>query len=141
MGTHQPLRKPSLQYSLGFISLHYVIHSLRSPSVHPLPIILLALRPPSALRGFSGTEPFLISRWLMPRSAPSLCVHHSRWSFYCPPQPVALAGNSVRTSLHCLCRLATLPRLTADKCAAGLPLLLAQGCITFCQSTGERFHN
>ncbi len=35
--------KPSLQYSLGSIPLHYVLHSLQSHSVHPLPIILLAL--------------------------------------------------------------------------------------------------
>ncbi|MBS1952195.1 MAG: hypothetical protein JST37_14415 [Bacteroidetes bacterium] len=26
---HQPLHKPPLQYSLGFIPLHYVIHSLQ----------------------------------------------------------------------------------------------------------------
>jgi len=29
MGMHLPFRKPSLQYSLGFIPLHYVIHSLQ----------------------------------------------------------------------------------------------------------------
>ena len=29
MGMHLPFRKPSLQYSLGFITLHYVIHSLQ----------------------------------------------------------------------------------------------------------------
>lgn len=28
-GMHLPFRKPSLQYSLGFIPLHYVIHSLQ----------------------------------------------------------------------------------------------------------------
>lgn len=41
---HIPFRKPTLQYSLGFIPLHFVLHSFRSHSVHPLPIILLALR-------------------------------------------------------------------------------------------------
>ncbi len=30
-------------YSLGFIPLHYVLHSFQSHSVHPPPIILLAL--------------------------------------------------------------------------------------------------
>lgn len=40
---HIPFRKPTLQYSLGSIPLHYVLHSLQSHSVHPLPIILLAL--------------------------------------------------------------------------------------------------
>jgi hypothetical protein len=34
----------TLQYSLGSIPLDYVLHSFRSHSVHPLPIILLALR-------------------------------------------------------------------------------------------------
>jgi hypothetical protein len=41
---HIPFRKPTLQYSLGSISLHYVLHSFQSHSVHPLPIILRALR-------------------------------------------------------------------------------------------------
>ena len=41
---HIPFCKPTLQYSLGSIPLHYVLHSFRSHSVHPLPIILLALR-------------------------------------------------------------------------------------------------
>ncbi len=40
---HIPFRKPPLQYSLGSIPLHYVLHSFQSHSVHPLPIILLAL--------------------------------------------------------------------------------------------------
>ncbi len=40
---HIPFRKPTLQYSLGSIPLHYVLHSFQSHSVHPLPIILLAL--------------------------------------------------------------------------------------------------
>lgn len=39
------IRKPTLQYSLGFIPLHFVIHSLQYRSVHPLPIIWLAGRP------------------------------------------------------------------------------------------------
>ena len=54
----------------------------------------------------------------MPRQSPSLCVHRSLRSLYCPPQPVALAGNSVRTSLHCL--WTARPALRADKCAARL---------------------
>ena len=41
---HIPFRKPTLQYSLGSISLHYILHSFQSHSVHPLPIILRALR-------------------------------------------------------------------------------------------------
>ena len=45
---HIPLRKPTLQYSLCSIPLHYVLHSLQSHSVHPLPIILRALRPATA---------------------------------------------------------------------------------------------
>ncbi len=40
---HIPFRKPTLQYSLGYIPLHYVLHLFQSHSVHPLPIILLAL--------------------------------------------------------------------------------------------------
>jgi hypothetical protein len=40
----QILSQATLQYSLGSIPLHYVLHSFRSHSVHPLPIILLALR-------------------------------------------------------------------------------------------------
>lgn len=39
---------PSLPYSLGSISLHYVLHSYQSHSVHPLPIIWRALRPATA---------------------------------------------------------------------------------------------
>ena len=45
---HIPFRKPSLQCSLGSISLHYVLHSFQSHSVHPLPIIWRALRPATA---------------------------------------------------------------------------------------------
>jgi hypothetical protein len=41
---HIPFSQAMLQYSLGSIPLHYVLHSFRSHSVHPLPIILLALR-------------------------------------------------------------------------------------------------
>ena len=42
-GMHIPFRKHTLQYSLGSIPLHYVLHSLQSHSGRPLPIILLAL--------------------------------------------------------------------------------------------------
>lgn len=35
---HIPFRKSTLQYSLGSIPLHYVLYSLQSHSVHPLPI-------------------------------------------------------------------------------------------------------
>ena len=45
---HIPFRKPTLQYSLGSIPLHYVLHSFQSHSVHPLPIIWRALRPATA---------------------------------------------------------------------------------------------
>lgn len=43
--------KLTLQYSLGSIPLHYVLHSLQSHSVHPLPIILLALRTTACVSG------------------------------------------------------------------------------------------
>jgi hypothetical protein len=45
---HIPFSKLSLQYSLGSIPLHYVLHSLQSHSVHPLPIIWRALLPATA---------------------------------------------------------------------------------------------
>ena len=45
---HMPFHKPPLHYSLGSIPLHYVLHSLQSHAIHPLPIILRALRPATA---------------------------------------------------------------------------------------------
>ena len=57
-GMHIPFAKPALQYTLGSIMLHYVLHSLQSHPVHPLPsVVVLALRPPPALRGSVGTVP------------------------------------------------------------------------------------
>ena len=57
-GMHMPFIKSTLRYSLGSIMLHYVLHSLQSHPVHPLPsVVVLALRPPPALRGSVGTDP------------------------------------------------------------------------------------
>lgn len=66
-----------------FITLHfahYVIHSLQSGAIHPLPsVVVLALRPPAALRGIIYTKPTLI------RLAPyATCCPFT----VCPSQPV-----------------------------------------------------
>lgn len=134
----------TLQYSLGSIPLHYVLHSFRSHSVHPLPIILLALRTTVCVTGLHWHTPSLM-HWpphkalkCMSRSSPSLCVHRSLRSLYCPPQPVVLAATSIRSSFQWL--------LTARYAAMLQPLLLpgaadASFCrrrfYLFCQRTGE----
>ena len=136
--------KPTLQYSLGSIPLHYVLHSFRSHSVHPLPIILLALRTAACIQGLHWHKPSPM-HWpwhkalqCMSRSAPSLCVHRSLRSLYCPPQSAVLAATSIRTSFQWL--------LTARYAATLQPLLLpaaanASFCrrrfYLFCQRTGE----
>lgn len=91
----QPVHKAMLQRHIGCFSkplsitlhfVHYVIHSLQSGAVHPLPsVVVLALRPPAALRGDVGTAPTLIS----------LSAYATRCPFtVCPSQPaVALLAT------------------------------------------------
>lgn len=125
---HQSYFKPSLQYSLGSISLHCVIHSHQERSVHPLPfIVVLALRPLSALRGFTGTN--IYAYMAMPYAAlhPFTVRPSCLKSFYCPPQSVALAVTSGRASLLFLCRLAF---QCGQVCHTAM-LLFAAGAITF----------
>ena len=70
---HLPFRNPSLQYSPGFITLHYVIHSLQQRSVHPLPIIWRALRPATAagLSWFLSPQPPAL---IKQKHTPNPCV-------------------------------------------------------------------
>lgn len=55
----------------------------------------------------------------------ALCVHHSRWSFYCPPQTVALARNVQSYLLPVPFRRALC--YSVDRCATPAMLLLAEG--------------
>ena len=55
-------RKPFLQYSLGFISLHYVIHSFQDYSIHPLYLLLRSpLRAPCCVTMLRWHTPWLIT--------------------------------------------------------------------------------
>lgn len=51
-----------------------------------------------------------------------------------------LAGTSGRSFLPCL-MAARHPRYSVDKCATRLYFFFAAGAITFCQRTGNHFHN
>ena len=91
--------------SFHSIPLHYEINSHQYNSVHPLPMFVRAAMPPAALR--CCLHKTLSYSFAMQSPAPTLCSHHFLRSFYCLPQPVALAAHP---SYLLLCfRLATLP--------------------------------
>ena len=107
--THYPgksvlisFRNPSLQYSLGFISLHCVIHSFQDYSIHPLYLLLRSpLRAPCCVTMLRWHKT-LAYNFVIPRCASALSVHHSFQSFYCTASRSRSQDNSFRAFLHCL---------------------------------------
>lgn len=138
-----PFRKPSLQYSLGFISLHYVLHSFQSHSVHPLPIILACLaachscgfvmvfdQPHNSLTQIKTHAKPLHSQQLSTAVA-RLCSHHcGRRTQPIPFVPLSIGFLAARPSGY-----------SVDKCATRLCFFLAAGAITFLPTHRKTLQN
>ena len=99
-------RKPSLQYSLGFISLHSVIHSFQDYSIHPLYLLLRSpLRAPCCVTMLRWHKPWLITS--LCHASHLHCLSITPFSrFTVQPAGAARKDNSFRSSLHCLLWLA-----------------------------------
>ena len=131
---HIPFRNSSLQYSLGSIPLHCVLHSFQSHSVHPLPIIWRALRPATAaglswfLNPGTGLEanqkttpnPCILSSCQPPFHG--FCCHHcGRRTQPLPVVPPSSGFLSARSA----------PTRHGGQVCRRSMLLLAAGAITF----------
>ncbi len=72
----------------------------------------------------------------MPRSAPSLCVHHSLRSLSCSPHPVAHAATSIRTSFQWLISARSAPTPHCRQvCGRAMLLFLPQALLPATQHT------
>ena len=129
---HMPFRKPTLHYSLGSIPLHYVLHSLQSHSVHPLPIIWRALLPATAtgLSWFLSMHTKLDENKNTRQTLASHCCCLSPLHGFLV-STVAGARSQFRSYLSPLAYGGTPLGYSVDKCATQLRFFLAAGAFTF----------
>ena len=133
----------SLRYNTHWVSLslHYVLHSFQSGSVHPLPIIFARLACLPQLRVCHGFWPTHNALPKIKNTRQTLAYNvavNRRFTPSLPPLLQALAATSIRSSFLCLWWLATLLCYSGGYFPPRLCFFWLKAVLPFCQRTGRK---